>query len=104
MAAGGGAGVGAGQGEGAGGEGSRLGLLAGGERTGEKREVRVPMGPGPSRAEVIEGGARRGFTEPGYRRVYRDYEAAIEETLDATAVPPGRRRLVRRYFDLIHPR
>ncbi len=104
MAAGGGAGVGAGQGEGAGGDGPGSGSLAGGERTGEKREVRVPMGPGPSRAEVIEGGARRGFTEPGYRRVYRDYEAAIEETLDATAVPPGRRRLVRRYFDLIHPR
>jgi hypothetical protein len=71
---------------------------------GEKHEVRVPAGPGPSRAQVIEGGARRGFTEPGYRRVYREYEAAVEEALDATAVPPGRRRLVRRYFELIHPR
>ena len=64
----------------------------------------LPIGPGPSRAEVIEVAPGAGFTSPGYRRVYRDYEAAIEETLDATAVPPGRRRLVRRYFDLIHPR
>ena len=96
-------GVGAGSGgeHGSGGE-PELGRSPG--PPGEKHEVRVPAGPGPSRAQVIEGGARRGFAEPGYRRVYREYEAAVEEALDATAVPPGRRRLVRRYFELIHPR
>jgi hypothetical protein len=102
-AAGSGAGVGAGRaGEAGAGEGAERELARG--PSGEKHEVRVPAGPGPSRSEVIEGGARRGFADPGYRRVYREYEAAIEEALDATEVPPGRRRLVRRYFDLIHPR
>ena len=28
----------------------------------------------------------------------------VEETLDTTAVPPARRYLVRRYFQLIRPR
>jgi hypothetical protein len=36
--------------------------------------------------------------------VWSDYEAASEEVLDATAVPPGRRYVVRRYFQLIRPR
>jgi hypothetical protein len=71
---------------------------------GEKREVQLNTRAGPSRSQVIEGGARRGAAQPGYRRVYREYEAAVEEALDATSVPPGRRRLVRRYFELIHPR
>ena len=96
-------GSGSGQGEGeADGAGPGVGPAPSGQ--GEKREVEVQSGPGPSRAEVIEGGARRGFAQPGYQKVYREYEAAVEEALDATGVPPGRRRLVRRYFDLIHPR
>jgi hypothetical protein len=100
-AVGSGTGAGTGQSAGEGGD-PESGRSLGG--AGEKREVRLPSGPGPSRAEVIEGSARGGFSQPGYRRVYGEYEAAVEEALDATAVPPGRRRLVRRYFDVIHPR
>jgi hypothetical protein len=94
-------GAGVGAGPGAGGVGTEERAFGG---QGEKREVRVQSGPGPSRAEIIEAGARRGFAEPSYGRVFREYQAAVEESLDATAVPAGRRSLVRRYFDLIHPR
>ena len=71
---------------------------------GHRQEARVRSGPGPSRSEVIEAGARRGFARSEYREVFKDYSAAVEETLDTTAVPAGRRYLVRRYFELIRPR
>jgi hypothetical protein len=71
---------------------------------GSEVEQSVASGPGPARAEVIETGARQGFGRKAYGRVYQDYESAVEETLDATAVPAGRRYLVRRYFQLIRPR
>jgi hypothetical protein len=59
---------------------------------------------GPSRAQVIGAAGARGFAAREYRRVFDDYHAAVEESLDATLVPPGRRSLVRRYFQLIRPR
>ena len=59
---------------------------------------------GPSRSQVIAGAASRGFASKDYRRVFTDYAGVIEESLDSTAVPPGRRYLVRRYFQLIRPR
>jgi hypothetical protein len=71
---------------------------------GEQREARLRDGAGPSRAEVIEAGAHRGFARTEYQRVFRDYSAVVEESLDTTAVPPARRYLVRRYFELIRPR
>ncbi|HEY5451853.1 MAG TPA: hypothetical protein VIQ54_24030, partial [Polyangia bacterium] len=40
----------------------------------------------------------------GYARVFADYQAAVEDALATTAVPEGRRYVVRRYFDLIRPR
>ena len=57
------------------GAGTGTGTGTGGDRTeegrvfgqGEKREVRVQSGSGPSRAEIIEAGARGGFAEPGYQ-------------------------------------
>jgi hypothetical protein len=36
--------------------------------------------------------------------VFDDYHVAVEESLDLTEIPPGQRRLVRRYFQLIRPR
>jgi hypothetical protein len=36
--------------------------------------------------------------------MFTDYAAAVEDALGATAVPEGKRYLVRRYFDLIRPR
>jgi hypothetical protein len=105
LAAGAGSAPGSGEGIGSGtGETGGEPATGSGAGRGEKREVPLPAGPGPSRAEVIEGSGRGGFSQPSYRRVYREYEAAIEESLDVSAVPPGRRRLVRRYFDLIRPR
>jgi hypothetical protein len=75
-----------------------------GAEHGRSVAASVASGEGPGRAEVIEAGAREGFARAPYERVFRDYEAAVEETLDATAAPAGRRQLVRRYFELIRPR
>ncbi|MES1205213.1 MAG: hypothetical protein ABUS79_04675 [Pseudomonadota bacterium] len=61
-------------------------------------------GSGPSRAQVIGAAGARGFASAEYRHVFDDYAGAVEESLDATVVPPGRRSLVRRYFQLIRPR
>jgi hypothetical protein len=76
---------------------------AGGAR-GQQHEAKVRDGAGPTRSEVIEAGAHKGFARSEYQRVFQDYSAAVEETLDTTAVPPARRYLVRRYFQLIRPR
>jgi len=66
--------------------------------------VPVADGAGPSRAQVIDGAAGRGFASRPYAHVYTEYRAAVEEALGATGVPPGQQYLVRRYFDLIRPR
>jgi hypothetical protein len=75
-----------------------------GATRGESHQARLRSGAGPSRAEVIETGAHKGFARSEYGRVFDDYSAVVEETLDTTAVPPARRYLVRRYFELIRPR
>ena len=83
-----------------------LGALSPGG-TGAGRDASMTLrtdSPGPSRAEIIGGAAARGFAATAYRQVFADYHAAVEESLDATSVPPGRRYLVRRYFQLIRPR
>ena len=59
---------------------------------------------GPSRAEVILAASERGFASLPYRRVWSDYSNVVEESLTHEDVPPGQRRYVRRYFDLIRPR
>ncbi|HET6284895.1 MAG TPA: hypothetical protein VFH73_28320 [Polyangia bacterium] len=71
---------------------------------GREREAPVKSGAGPTRAQVIEAAAARGFARGGYQGVFQDYQAVVEESLDASAVPPGRRYVVRRYFQLIRPR
>ena len=59
---------------------------------------------GPTRSEVIEASARRGFAARDYVRVFDDYQPVVEEALSSGAVPEGRRYVVRRYFQLIRPR
>jgi hypothetical protein len=93
-----------------GGIGSEVGgpLLGARQKSGPSvgHEVAARVGDdaaGPSRAEIIGGAAARGFASNGYRRLFDDYHAAVEESLDLTLVPPGRRVLVRRYFQLIRP-
>jgi hypothetical protein len=89
--------------------GRQPGSEAAGERTtlgarGRDAEARVADGAGPNRAQVIGSAGGRGFAAEGYARVYADYSAAVEDALGTTAVPEGKRFLVRRYFDLIRPR
>jgi hypothetical protein len=94
--------TGEGQGNGAG--GPPLGERGDMQTRGRETEARVASGAGPNRAEVIGGAADRGFAQRGYARVFSDYQAAVEDALAASAVPEGRRYVVRRYFDLIRPR
>jgi hypothetical protein len=94
--------TGNGQGNGAG--GPPLGQRGDMQTRGHETEARVASGAGPNRAEVIGGAADRGFAQRGYARVFSDYQAAVEDALAASAVPEGRRYVVRRYFDLIRPR
>ncbi len=93
--------------------GDRIGGDTDGDPLGEQTQLqsrgravaaKVSSGAGPSRAQVIEAGAARGFAETRYQKVFQDYHAVVEETLDSTDVPAGRRYLVRRYFQLIRPR
>jgi len=99
--------------EGAAVAGNGVGHEAGGEplgagatppTRGHEREVRVRSSAGPTRSEVIEASARRGFAARDYVRVFDDYQPVVEEALSSGAVPEGRRYVVRRYFQLIRPR
>jgi hypothetical protein len=94
------------QGQGAGHEpgGDPLGAGSTPPTRGREREARVRSGAGPTRSEVIESAARRGFASSDYVRVFSDYQPVVEESLAAAAVPEGRRYVVRRYFQLIRPR
>jgi hypothetical protein len=84
--------------------GARRGAALAGRDSEAGNDVPVRDGAGPGRAEVIGTAAGRGFAGPGYARTFHDYAAAVEDALGATAVPEGKRYLVRRYFDLIRPR
>jgi len=70
---------------------------------GHAHEAQVQDGAGPSRSQVIQAAAQRGFAHTNYQSVFTDYQAVVEESLDGAAVPPGRRYIVRRYFQLIRP-
>lgn len=99
---GGGAGEGEGYGEGSGpehGEGKVKGATA--ART---EKVKGAEGDGPSIKRTFVDAARRGFAKTGWRDVYGDYAEVAEEMLDKEALPPGRKALVRRYYELIRPR
>jgi hypothetical protein len=77
------------------------------ERGGDHQTVAVhgeDQGRGPSRSEVIRGGAARGFASRDYERVYADYAQHAEEEIEQDEIPPGYRFYVRRYFELIRPR
>lgn len=103
---------GSGDGDGEGGQGAGTGhdpssLADPTGRGGDHRTVAVhgeDRGRGPSRSEVIRGGAARGFASRDYERVYAEYEAHAERAIEEDQIPPGYRFYVRRYFDLIRPR
>ncbi|HEX8952160.1 MAG TPA: hypothetical protein VF945_09970 [Polyangia bacterium] len=72
----------------------------------QRHETRVQGkdGAGPSRSQTILGSAEKGFASTGYKRVYGDYTAVVEEVMSKEKVPPGYRFYVKRYFQLIKPR
>ncbi len=61
-------------------------------------------GDGPSIKRTFVDTARRGFAKTGWADVYGDYKDVAQEMLDKESLPPGRRALVRRYYELIRPR
>lgn len=61
-------------------------------------------GSGASESETIRTAAEEGFRGASYEKLYRDYQTVREEVLDKEPIPPGRRRQVERYFELIRPR
>jgi hypothetical protein len=58
-------------------------------------------GEGPSRSEIIFQAAQKGFATARYRDVVHDYETIVEEDMEREELPPGYRRYVEEYFDLI---
>ncbi len=74
---------------------------AGGART---EKVAGAHGDGPSIKRTFVDTARRGFAKTGWADVYGDYKDVAQEMLDKESLPPGRRALVRRYYELIRPR
>lgn len=70
----------------------------------QNSRVEGEHGNGPSRSEVIQGAAGRGFAGQPYEQVFTDYEGHAEEVLERDEIPSGYRFYVRRYFQLIRPR
>lgn len=95
-------------------EGSRPGTRAGDDPRGQATDpiaasqdvaaAAVDTGQGQTSSQVIEGAAATGFVGSGYRNVYTDYETVAERVLERDQIPPGHRRYVQRYFQLIRPR
>jgi hypothetical protein len=53
---------------------------------------------------VVFAAAKKGFASREWGAVHQDYTSVVEDALDAQSIPAGKRRYVRRYFDLIRPR
>lgn len=106
---------GGGQGEGGeGGAGDGVGVGHDGQPLGAKtklagakaraRRVSGRQGAGPAATRVVMTAAARGFATRAYKDVHQDYAGVVEDALDRQKIPAGKRRYVRRYFDLIRPR
>jgi hypothetical protein len=67
-------------------------------------QVQGREGKGESKSRVVYSAATKGFSSRSYRRVHQDYSEVVEEKMERQEVPAGKRRYVRRYFDLIRPR
>jgi hypothetical protein len=61
-------------------------------------------GEGASKSRVVFAAAKKGFASREWGAVHQDYTSVVEDALDAQSIPAGKRRYVRRYFDLIRPR
>ena len=59
---------------------------------------------GPTIKQTFIEAAKKGFARQRWGKVYADYNAVAESMMARQGLPPGRRALVRRYFELIRPR
>ena len=71
---------------------------------GKREQLRGQAGAGPDTKQVFLDAAKKGFARQGWRDVYVEYSQVADEMLDQEQVPPGRRAVVRHYFELIRPR
>jgi hypothetical protein len=67
-------------------------------------QVQGRKGKGPSRGEIIQTSGRAGFASTAWREVHEDYSDIVEEDMEREQLPPGYRKYVQKYFDLIRPR
>jgi hypothetical protein len=95
------------------GEGSQAGTDRGSDQGQGKKtamdaarteKVQGQQGSGPDVKQTFMDAARKGFARQGWREVYTEYSQVAEEMLDKEGLPPGRKALVRRYFEKIRPR
>jgi hypothetical protein len=75
-----------------------------GTKFDEQHAPAPALSEGETESNVVEVAARAGFASRSYRKVHQDYSKVVEDTLQRQEIPPGSRRYVRRYFDLIRPR
>ena len=73
---------------------------------GARKDVHVAgqATAGPTRSEVIDEAAGRGFVARDYQKVHADYARHAESQIERDEIPGGYRFYVKRYFQLIRPR
>ncbi len=71
---------------------------------GKREQLQGQEGAGPDIKKVFSDAARKGFARQGWRDVYKEYSQVADDMLDQEQIPPGRRSVVRQYFELIRPR
>lgn len=68
-------------------------------------QLKGKKGRGEQTSEVFMGAATKGFSRVGYKKVYNRYKEAVEEALEKNkGIPPGQKRIVEKYFEMIRPR
>lgn len=102
-------------GQGGEGKGQGPGIGTGqGDREGKSTEIdakyvdvqlKGKKGRGESTSEVFMGAAQKGFSRTAYKNVYQKYKEVVEEAMEKNkAIPPGQKRLVEKYFEMIRPK
>ena len=82
----------------------RPGKRHGGRSTSPGDQLKGQESAGPDIKKVFSDAARKGFARQGWRDVYKEYSQVADDMLDQEQIPPGRRSVVRQYFELIRPR
>ena len=69
-----------------------------------EEQVTGREGEGSAKSRVIFAAAKKGFASKAWGAVHQDYSVVVEDALEGESIPAGKRRYVRRYFELIRPR